>query len=102
MILLLLACLSGESDTAIDCSTAPTYSAWTKGFLSSKCQACHAQTAPDRYGAPDAIFFDSYEATVERIELLRSSVLDRETMPPAGGVTDDEKFLLQRWLDCPN
>ena len=99
MILFLLAC-AGANDSAM-CHEAPTYDAWTKGFLKSKCQGCHAETAPDRFGAPEGIFFDTYDATVERIELIRSSILDRESMPPAGGVTDDEKLLLQWWLDCP-
>ena len=98
MIFFLLA--AGANDSAM-CHEAPTYDAWTKGFLKSKCQGCHAETAPDRFGAPEGIHFDTYDATVERIELIRSSILERETMPPAGGVTDDEKLLLQWWLDCP-
>ena len=99
MIFFLLAC-AGANDSAM-CHEAPTYDAWTKGFLKSKCQGCHAETAPDRFGAPEGIHFDTYDATVERIELIRSSILERETMPPAGGVTDDETLLLQWWLDCP-
>ena len=99
MIFCLLAC-AGANDSAM-CHEAPTYDAWTKGFLKSKCQGCHAETAPDRFGAPEGIYFDTYDATVQRIELIRSSILERETMPPAGGVTDDEKLLLQWWLDCP-
>ena len=78
MIFFLLAC-AGANDSAM-CHEAPTYDAWTKGFLKSKCQGCHAETAPDRFGAPEGIHFDTYDATVERIELIRSSILERETI----------------------
>ena len=111
MIWFLLAC-GGVEDSAIKdeesaviiaeaCLDAPTFEGWTKGFLRSQCQACHASTAVERYGAPESVYFDDYEAAVEHKELIASSVLERATMPPAGGVSEEEQQLLAWWLDCP-
>ena len=100
IIWMLLAC-SEPNDTAEACIDAPTYDEWTKGFMSSKCQSCHATTARDRYSAPEEIYFDTYEDVFHSRDLIRSSVLDRRSMPPSGGVLEDELTLLEQWLDCP-
>ena len=80
---------------------APTYHDWTQGFLLSKCQSCHSIEARERYNAPEDIFFDSFEDAIRLKNRIRSSVLERESMPPAGGILADEKILLEQWLDCP-
>ena len=85
-----------------DCGEVPTYEDWTQGFLRSKCQSCHSSEASNRYYAPESIYFDSYEDAIRHMDQIRSSVLERESMPPAGGVSEDEKILLEQWLNCPH
>ena len=85
-----------------ECESVPSYEDWTQGFLKSKCQSCHSTQTLYRYNAPENIFFDDYEDALEHIEAIRSSVLERETMPPGGGLSEDEKILLEQWLECPH
>ena len=92
---LLLGCLGPE------CNDAPTYNDWMEGFLRSKCQSCHSSEALYRYNAPENIHFDSYREAVDQLEIIRSSVLERESMPPGGGLSEEDKSLLAQWLDCP-
>ncbi len=77
-----------------------TWDNWAGGFVRTQCQGCHAATAPDRYGAPTTITFDSEAAAIALAEAIRRSVIDDRTMPPAGGITDDELYLLEQWLVC--
>lgn len=112
--LLLLAC-SGEGDTAAAddtglCGTAPivTWETFGAGFVTENCQTCHASTAPNRYDAPEEVTFD----TVDRVWALRDRVLarvveaveDEDTgttlMPPMGGTSEDDRYLLEVWLSC--
>lgn len=95
-----LGCQSKEYDTALDCDNAPLYQDWLKGFLQGKCQACHASTSPNRYGAPEDIYFDTEDAAIFYLEQIEDSVLLSERMPPSGGVSEEEKQLLQHWIDC--
>ena len=82
------------------CSTAPTYDDWTKGFLDGKCQSCHASSTPNRHNAPSDITFDGENEAIYWIEKIEETVFFEESMPPSGGVTDDEKMLLMEWMDC--
>lgn len=116
MIFLFAACAStptgsdsGPVDTAdtsanVDpCVDAPhlTWESFGQGFLTAQCQTCHASTAPDRHGAPDEVTFD----TVEQAWLFADSILSSSTggmpsMPPAGGVSEDDRQRLTWWLRC--
>ena len=109
MILLLLAVSCGPDLQATDTSSAicttpnvPSYEEWTQGFLMSKCQSCHASTTANRYGAPDQVIFDTYEQVERWRESIARTVLKEESMPPSGGVTDEERVLLDLWLQCPH
>lgn len=84
------------------CDDAPrvTWDEWGHGFLLTQCQGCHASTAPERYGATDGVFFDTVEDACTWAERIEARVLDDETMPPAGGLTQDEKLLLSTWIEC--
>ena len=84
-----------------DCSIAPSYEDWAYGFFRGKCQSCHASSAPERYGAPEEVTFDNYEQIQQWLPAIEQSVLENETMPPSGGVTEEEKILLTHWLACP-
>jgi uncharacterized membrane protein len=103
VIWLLLACtapVDSASDTGCG-PNVPTWTGWTQGFVTGQCQSCHATTSPDRHGAPAAFTFDTLDQALDHADAVRASVLTDRTMPPAGGVSDDELVLLERWLDCP-
>ena len=93
--LYLLAC-----EEEIVCPDAPTYETWAEGFFISKCQPCHAPEARDIFGAP-AIEMNTREEIVEIIDIIEDSVLVHERMPPGGGLSEDERALLQEWMECP-
>lgn len=76
------------------------WDSWGEGFMLTQCQTCHASSASNRYGAPEANVFDTVEDVCSQRERIQVRVLDEETMPPAGGLTEDDKVLLQTWLDC--
>ena len=92
-----------DLDTADICTDAPTVT-WNNfghGFVLENCQGCHASTTPDRYEAPEDVFFD----TVEDVWMWSDRILVRATgddpsMPPSGGVGDDDRTKLEWWLTC--
>ena len=86
----------------VDCAASPdvTWDNWAGGKLETHCQGCHASQTPDRYGAPDAVAFDT-EADARRWrDRIYQRTLVSEEMPPAGGLTDDDKYLLTVFLAC--
>jgi uncharacterized membrane protein len=96
----LTACASDTPDTGLCAQPTVTWESFGQGFLITHCQGCHASTSPQRYGAPDGISFDTQEQAAELQSAIERTVLDQESMPPAGGLSDDERTLLERWLDC--
>lgn len=110
LISVLIACGDKVSDTASPaevvipewCADEPavTYDNFGEGFLLTHCQGCHAQDAPNRFGAPDNVYFD----TADDVDVWREAILrvifDDGSMPPAGGLTDDEQALSKIWLEC--
>lgn len=101
MIWLLVACADGGGDSAADpCLAAPTWDGWAHGFFVSYCDACHAPTAPDRHGAPEAVTFEDEAAATALAGSIRTSVLVDATMPPAGGIFEADESRLEAWLDC--
>lgn len=106
LLLLLLACGDDGGDSgALDplCQDAPvvTWEYWGQGFLTESCQSCHASTSADRNGAPAAVVFDT-EADVwsHRAAILETATGAEPTMPPRGGLSDDDRDLLEIWLRC--
>ena len=83
-----------------ECSDGPTYETWAQGFFVSKCQPCHAPDARDVFDAP-AIELSTHEDILNQLHLIQDSVLNNQRMPPGGGLSDDERELLQQWVDCP-
>jgi hypothetical protein len=95
----------GETAEPVDplCVEAPvvTYNNFGEGFMVESCQSCHASTAPDRVGAPESVSFDNVEQCwTWRDRILARAAGDEPTMPPLGGVDEDERLLLQIWLTC--
>lgn len=105
--LLLLACAGGPAETgdtgAGACADAPvvTYDNFGKGFLTESCQSCHASTSPNRNGAPESVVFDTEADVAAHADtILLVATGDAPRMPPEGGVSDDDRYLLEVWLTC--
>lgn len=91
------------ADTADPCEGLPVvnYNNFGKGFITENCQGCHASTAPDRYGAPESVTFDTVEEVWAWKDRILTRAADKDaTMPPAGGVSQDDRTRLQWWLQC--
>lgn len=85
------------------CDEAPivTWSSWGEGFVIGSCQACHSATSTDREGAPADVNFDTRDEVLARkARILDRSTGDSPSMPPEGGVLDDDRQLLEIWLTC--
>ena len=92
---------SGDTGDFCDDVATVTYNNFGQGFMTENCQGCHASTAPNRYGAPEEVSFDAVEdcwTWVDRI--LARSTGDSPSMPPQGGVSDDDRIRLSWWLRC--
>lgn len=106
MILLLglLACGSDEEESGDPfCEEAPvvTWDYWGEGFVRESCQPCHASTSANRQGAPENVTFDTEEEVLAQAgAILAAATGDEPRMPPGGGVTEDDRYLLEVWLTC--
>jgi len=92
---------TGELDPL--CVDAPvvTWSSWGEGFVSQNCQSCHRSTSTDRRGAPEDIIFDTEEDALSQADRILARAAGNEpTMPPSGGVSEDDRYLLEVWLTC--
>lgn len=96
------------ADSTVDsadafCADAPTL-AWSnfgEGFMRESCQGCHASTAEDRHDAPEEITFDTVDQCwTWAADILRTATGEDPSMPPRGGVTDDDRVRLEWWLRC--
>lgn len=107
-LLLLLACEAPQDSAVFDTADcAPeqaayelSWSSWGRGFFLSYCDACHAEDSPQRFGAPEAVVFDSLEQVREWEERIRVRTLEQGDMPLGGGVHEDDLVLLEAFLDC--
>lgn len=96
---------TSTASTTVDpfCEDAPvvTWNNFGQGFVKESCQGCHASTAANRYGAPEEITFDTVELCWEFAgAILATATGDAPTMPPAGGVREDDRQRLAWWLRC--
>lgn len=105
---------SGSADTDTDtdtgdavevdiCEDAPvaTWENFGQGFMTENCQSCHASTASNRRGAPIGATFDDLESTLVWTDrILARATGDNISMPPQGGVGEDDRYLLEVWLTC--
>lgn len=85
------------------CDEAPvtTWNNFGAGFLTENCQPCHASTAVDRHNAPETMVFDTPEdVLLRKVGILRMATGDDPQMPPAGGVSDEDRARLEAWLRC--
>ncbi|NCG21493.1 MAG: hypothetical protein GWP91_20975 [Rhodobacterales bacterium] len=97
---------AGPVDTAsaIDvCEDPPDWEQTVGPILLQWCVGCHTShlAGPDRSGAPEGIDFDTYTGAVSHAAAIdRVAGGDDWTMPPSGGVTDEERGLLRQWVAC--
>ncbi|NCG17573.1 MAG: hypothetical protein GWP91_00970, partial [Rhodobacterales bacterium] len=90
--------------TPDSCEDAPQFATVAEPILVQWCVGCHTSQfeGSDRSGAPTGIDFDTYQgafanaAAIDRV----AGGLDGSTMPPAGGITDEERALLREWVSC--
>ena len=97
MMWLLFACAPSEEVIA-ECSPL-YYENFGRGFLTEHCQGCHAQGAIDREGAPENVYFDNEEAVLLWKESMIRTI-EGQTMPPAGGIVEEERSAALEWLSC--
>ena len=104
LFLLVGGCSDSASTGEVDCGAdtpAVTWETFGQGFTATYCQGCHASTAADRYGAPEGVTFDTVkEVWFWKDRILSRSVGDDSSMPPAGGVSEDDRTKLEWWLVC--
>ena len=104
----LLACSDaaeiGDTGSWGACADTPpvNYTNFGEGFLTENCQGCHASTSPNRYGAPEGIVFDTVEQAWAWRESILYLVVDEgePAMPPAGGISEDDRQRLSWWFAC--
>ena len=80
-----------------------TFSNFGRGFMLSWCTGCHSSSlrGEERAGAPDGTDFDRLAPIQDFAERIWvRSADDNLTMPPVGGPSDEERFLLGQWLAC--
>lgn len=99
MMLFLLACAPGTAP-ACDTGYEVTWEGWAEGFFLSYCTSCHSEAAVDRHGATPGVDFDTEAQARALADRVRETVLVEETMPWGGGMREDDKVLIERWLDC--
>ncbi len=85
------------------CVDAPvvTWSSFGEGFMTQNCQSCHRTTSTDRRGAPVDIVFDTQRDVLDQADRILARATNIEpSMPPSGGVSEDDRYLLEVWLTC--
>lgn len=104
MILLLALACAGGADTAdtAGCADAPevNWVSFGEGFFTTYCRACHSATTQNRFGAPEGIDFDTLAEVRQYQDLVRTTVLEDESMPVGGGVFESDLILLDSFLSC--
>ena len=120
LALLLALCLTGcsgdepktdappttDTATAVDeCPTdsIATWDAFVRPWLTTWCTPCHSAAIQEewRLGAPVGVDFDTWEDVLAWQEVIVAVAGDDESsMPPAGGVTPEERALLREWVSC--
>lgn len=97
---------AGDDDTVTGtlCDQYPdvTWDNFAQAFFEQSCQPCHASTSPNRQGAPEEIDFDTQEdVEVLAFAILQSATGPNASMPPGGGVSEEDREKLQAYLTCP-
>ena len=104
-IVLALSGCGTEEETVTDCTDVPmvTYENFGGGFIRANCQPCHGSKVTRRHDAPDHVSFDTLEDIQRQsAAILHATTGSSPTMPKGGGVSTDERHLLDVWIRCWN
>jgi hypothetical protein len=104
LLFAVLGCAEEDDTALVDtglCADVPllTYANFGRGYLTEYCQGCHASTTLDRHGAPETVTFDTLELAWGKADRILERSLGG-TMPPSGGVSDDDLTMMEWWLTC--
>ena len=78
-----------------------TWQSFGNGFFATYCQGCHASGTADRHGAPESVVFDSEADVLARVDAMtRTTLAEAPTMPPGGGIPEEQRELLAAYLKC--
>jgi uncharacterized membrane protein len=93
---------AGEDSAAALCIDAPvlTWENYGQGLVVERCQSCHASTSETRNGAPEDVFFDTHEDAISHIDSILQRVVEDQTMPPQGGLDEEDILSVEIWLTC--
>lgn len=103
IIFLLFSCKDSPSSEPEHCDEEYiNYHTVAQPFLRTYCTSCHSEqlSGPSRYGAPGNINLDTLKDARNWAQRIRARSIDSNTMPPSGGIRDEEKALLEKWLEC--
>ena len=95
-----------EDGGELRCDEAPTvtYDTFGRGFLSTYCDGCHGSAVEDRQNAPVDVVFDTREGAQDWADRILARTVPPDgsapTMPPVGGVTDEDRERVVVWLNC--
>ncbi|MEQ1564290.1 MAG: hypothetical protein ABMA64_01545 [Myxococcota bacterium] len=84
---------------ATDTGCAESFDDHAASVLITYCDACHAERAADRHGAPASVTFDTADQAADWADRIAARV-DAGDMPPGGGVTEQDVASLDVWLEC--
>ncbi len=107
LIVFLLGCEEGANAPVLpseDCQRPDlTWQSYADGFFRDWCTGCHASQleSGNRNGAPISLNFDNVYDVRDSLDRIQIRTTGAEpSMPPATGPTDEERELLQSWIEC--
>ena len=93
---------TGTDEAPVDCDLPDGFNwdNWGRPFFRTWCAGCHAADAPNRFGAPEWLVFDTEAQVYGHRAIIRSSVLETKSMPLGGGLPPEDSELLDLYLRC--
>ncbi|HEV8248062.1 MAG TPA: hypothetical protein VGP93_19945, partial [Polyangiaceae bacterium] len=91
---------TGQTSSSLSCEA--TYENFAGPFLLNWCVGCHSSSLPEgkRQMAPLGVNFDTLGGVRAHADLMRSRVVDLQSMPPVGGPSQADRELFGQWIDC--
>lgn len=79
-----------------------TYDNFGDGMIGRQCRPCHSALVREaqRGNAPLGIDFDNEQDVLDWADRIQERTVDLKTMPPAGGMLEEERKLFGEWLRC--
>ena len=93
-----------DTGTVDPCAVSPLrWDSFGEPFFTVWCTSCHSTLAVGerRYGAPEAVNFDTNEGAAAWADRIRARAIDARDMPLGGyGPPEEELARLDEWLGC--